>query len=336
MVHEHAHITEKPKVDIFPYDPETLRNDIKRSFEKLGWKKRFKSDTKVFVKPNFTLPFFKPGVTTNGNVIEAVLGVLRDRVSEVYVGESDGGYASFTAEYSLKNHGMPEICKRTGTIMVNLSKLERTRIREKINGKNIEVTLPKFLLSIDETVSIPVLKVHVVVKASLSLKNLWGCHPDTLRILDHTNLEEKLVLIAKKIHLNYVVIDAIYGLNRRGPMDGDVMDVGAILVGNNPVATDSVAIRLMGFDPKNIRYIRVAKKEGLGPYEEEKIELLADFSQYQQHFYLQPTFVDRLGALTFKSYLLTKLVYDSPLTYPIYRILGKTPKKKILKPGDEV
>jgi len=118
----------KAKVTAFNYAEESLERDLKCAFEKLNFKKYIKNDTKVFVKPNFTVPFFKPGVTTNNTVIETTLGILKDLASEVYIGESDGGDQSFTAEYSLKNHGIPAICKRTGAEMINLSKTEWIKV----------------------------------------------------------------------------------------------------------------------------------------------------------------------------------------------------------------
>lgn len=204
--------------------------------------------------------------------------------------------------------------------------------RKKVKGQ-----FPKLLLDgMDCFISVPVLKVHVVTGLSLSLKNLWGYHPDTLRLLDHKHLSERLTLIAKSIHLRFVVVDAIYGLNRRGPMDVEVVNVGGILVGDNPVATDASATSLMGFEPAKIKHIFIASKADLGHYREEEIEIQDDSSPFQQHFCLRPTLVDRGCALCFKSYLLNKAISDSPFTKPIYKIMGRVPRKKIVKPGDAI
>jgi len=329
-------LARKGTLTAFKHQPETLEADIRAAFERLQWRNYIKSDSRVFVKPNFTLPFFQPGVTTHGSVIEATLAVLKDRASEVLIGEADGGYGSYTAEYALTNHGIPDICRRTGTTMVNISQMERARVTERVNGKLITVTIGKELLNVDESVSLPVLKVHAVTKVSLSIKNLWGCHPDTLRLLDHKNLEEKLTLIAKSIHLRFALVDGICGLNIHGPMYGTPVKVGVIMLGDNPVATDATACRLMGFDPARIKHIRIAANEGLGPYNIDDIHILEDLSIFQQKFRIEPTFVDRLGALTFKSRLLSKIVFDSALTKTIYRLTGRTHKRQIVKPGDEV
>lgn len=313
-----------------------MESNIRHAFERVNWRDHIKSDTSVFVKPNYTVPFFKPGVTTNKSVVEAVLNVLKDRASDVYIGEADGGDDSFTAEDSLRRHGVSEICSRTGATMLNLSKTQWIRVADKINGKKVEVTLPKPLLGMDESISIPVMKVHVATRISLSIKNLWGCHPSTLRLLDHKHISERLALIAKSINLRFAVIDGIYGLNKRGPMDGEVVNIGAILVGNNPVATDAVGARLMGFDPAKIDHIVVASRAGVGSYYMDDIEILEDLSPFQQHFCVNPNFVDRMSLLTFKSNTINKIVSDSIFTKPIYWTMGRKPRKKIVNPGDEI
>ena len=326
---------DRAEVTGFRYDSDNLERDLKTALEQLKWRDYIKTDSRIFVKPNYTVPFFVPGITTNRCVVEALLGILKDRVDEVFVGEADGGDESFTAEYSLKNHGVPEICKKTGATMINLSEVRRVRVTDTICGRKVEVTLPAPLLGMDETISVPVLKVHVMTTVSLSLKNLWGCHPSTLRLLDHKYLSERLALIARTINLKFVVVDAIYGLNRHGPMDGEAVPVGAILVGNNPVATDATATRLMGFDPRDVHHILIANKAGLGPIETEKITVLDGLSQFQQHFYVQRNTLDQLSALTFKSNILNKFVSDSSFSILLYKIVGRQYRKKIVNPGDE-
>jgi len=326
----------KPVVTSFNHNKATLKKDIEKAFDETNFKDIFKRDSKVFIKPNFTLPFYKPGVTTHEHIIEEVVNVLKNRVSEVYIGEADGGAESFTAKYSLENHGIPGMCKRTGAEMLNLSKIESTFVEETVIKKKVKVPLPKMLLNMDVSISMPVIKVHVAKGVSLSIKNLWGCHPNTMRLLDRKNLDYKLSLIARKINLKYSVIDGIYGLNRRGPMDGDVDYIGGIFIGNNPLSTDSVITKMIGFDPYKISHLKIAYDFGLGEINEEEINLIYSLDNYRRNYYLKPTFVDKVGTMTFENYLFTKMVFDSPFTKIIYKIARRTPRKKILKLGDEL
>jgi uncharacterized protein (DUF362 family) len=49
-----------------------------------------------------------------------------------------------------------------------------------------------------------------------------------------------------------------------------------ILASADQVAIDAVAAKLMGFDPLNIRYIRLAHERGLGVGDPREIELVGD------------------------------------------------------------
>lgn len=46
----------------------------------------------------------------------------------------------------------------------------------------------------------------------------------------------------------YTVIDGIIGMEGQGPMQGDRVNSNVVIVGDDPVAADTVAARVMGFD----------------------------------------------------------------------------------------
>jgi len=114
-----------------------LKQDIRDSVSFVGWEDQVKNDDTVFIKPNFTYPFYKEGITTNPIVLQSLLEVLKDRASRVIVGESDGGNHSFTADQAFIGHGMREICRETGAELVNLSTLPSRDIEETIQGKKV-------------------------------------------------------------------------------------------------------------------------------------------------------------------------------------------------------
>jgi uncharacterized protein (DUF362 family) len=114
-----------------------LKQDIRDSLSFIGWENHVNKGDAVFVKPNFTYPFYKEGITTNPVVLQSLLELLKDRASRVIVGESDGGNHSFTADQAFKGHGMHEICKETGAELVNLSTLPLRYIEDTIQGKKV-------------------------------------------------------------------------------------------------------------------------------------------------------------------------------------------------------
>jgi len=68
-----------------------LKDDLFKSLEFINWRKKVKKDSTVFIKPNFTFPYHKKGITTNPELLKNLLEIVKDRCDNVIVGESDGG-----------------------------------------------------------------------------------------------------------------------------------------------------------------------------------------------------------------------------------------------------
>ncbi len=312
-----------------------LKGDINKSLEFIKWNDRVKSDSTVFVKPNFTYPYYKEGVTTSPDMIEAFLEILKDRADNVILGESDGGNHSFTADDAFKGHNMFEICKETGVELVNLSKLPSRKVEDTIQDKNVSVELPELLLDdVDCFISVPVLKVHVMTSVTLSMKNLWGCYPDTMRGLHHKNLNQKLPLITKALNPQIILMDAKYALDGHGPMYGEAKRLDMILASNNPVVIDALGTAVMGIPIETAEHILVAEKEGLGTTNLEKTKMNDDWEKFEMQFSSNKTIIDNLSTILFKSETMAKLVMDSPITPLIYGLakhLRNSDEKEVVK-----
>jgi len=60
------------------------------------------------------------------------------------------------------------------------------------------------------------------------------------------------------------VIDGTVGMEGMGPAYGSTKRMGVVVAGNNPLSTDAVAARLMGFDPEEIPHLQLSAEKGLG------------------------------------------------------------------------
>jgi uncharacterized protein (DUF362 family) len=314
-----------------------LREDITNSLEFIGWKDSIRNDSTVFVKPNFTYPFYKEGITTNPLVLKEILAILKDQAERVIVGESDGGNHSFTADQAFKGHGMPGICKETGAELVNLSTLPSRYIEDIIQGKRVKVQVPDLLVDeIDCFISVPVLKVHVMTTISLSMKNLWGCYPDTMRCLHHKYLGRKLALLTKVIKPKIVVIDGTYALDGHGPMYGEAVKADLLIAANNPVVADTFGSAIMGIPVSQVEHIMIAEKEGLGTTNLDAVQFNDDWKKYQMQFQINKTIIDRLSTILFNSECMAKLVMESPATPIIYGVATKLRNKDEELVNDQV
>jgi len=298
-----------------------MRENLLSGLEYVGWKDMIKTDSTVFLKPNFTYPYHKKGITTTPELLEEFLYLLKGRAKRVIIGESDGGNNSFSADDSFVGHNIPEICRKIGVEFVNLSKIPSLEVTENIQGKDVTVRLPELLLrEIDCMISVPVLKVHVMTGVSLSMKNLWGCYPDTMRCLHHKDLDKKLALITKLTKPRLIVIDGSYALDNHGPMYGSARKTDLLLLSNNPVAADMVGASIMGIPLTRAKHIIVAQNENLGPRDLNDIIINANLSEFTRQFKIEKTVIDRISYLLFNSEMLSKIVMDSRATPFIYKI----------------
>lgn len=290
----------------------------------IGWNDFVKRDSVVFVKPNFTFPRHREGVTTSPELLERLLEIVRRRSSRVMVGESDGGNHSFKAEEAFGGHRMFEICERLGVELVSLSSVPSKFVESEIQSKKVRVKLPKMLLDeVDCFISVPVLKVHVMTGVSLGLKNLWGCYPDTMRCLYHQDLDRKLALIAKLLDPKITLVDGLFALDGHGPMFGEPRRTDLILTSNNVVVADGLGARIMGVPLERARHILVAERAGLGTTDVERVRVNTDWTAFRNQFVIRKTLIDMASVPLFRSHLLSRFVMDSPFTSFVYGVAGR-------------
>jgi len=303
---------------------------LRAAFDYVGLYGEVGSSTKIFVKPNFTYPKPIPGVTTSRELLSDALRLLAETGAEVFVGESNGGYGSFLASEAFAGHGLQEMCSQTGTTPLDLSQLETEEHAASIGGKLVSVRLPCFLVKeIDFTVSIPVLKVHAMTTVSLSMKNLWGCYPTDLRLLEHKELDRKLTLISRLTKARFGIVDALYGLDVHGPMEGEARALGKFIASNDLVVLDIACATMMGFNPEKVLHLRNLLEFAGGTRKLPTFESNEDLTSYKWDFRLGRNVIDSLSFACFHSDLLAKVVFDSPFTTPIYSVLGRKPRRKL-------
>jgi uncharacterized protein (DUF362 family) len=307
---------------------ENREQELRAAFDYIGLNNELRSPRKIFVKPNFTFPRPVSGVTTSRHMLEDILRLLGEQGAEVFVGESNGGYGSFTAAEAFAGQGLYDICRRTGAQPLDLSKEDMEEYSGIVGGRTVSVRLARLLVrEVDFTISLPVLKVHAMTTVSLSIKNLWGCYPTDLRLLEHKELDRKLALISKLIKARFGIVDATYGLDKHGPMEGEARFLGKFIASDNLVALDVACTRMMGFDPDSILHIRNLKSyTSLG---EGKATSNEDLTKYSWGFTVQRDLIDSLSFACFHSDFLAKIVFDSPFTLPIYAVLGRKPRRKL-------
>ena len=289
---------------------------IEETLEHIGFFKTVPAGGRVFLKPNLTFPEFRPGVMTSLDCLRAVTLCLVKHGYRVVIGEADsGGYNRFSIDEVFKGMGIDKLAAETGAEIVNVSFTEPEWLEVRAGWRRLRVPVPRLMLSeIDAFITLPVPKIHMNTQVSMSIKNQWGCIQEpTVRLKLHPYFAEVMHEFNSRLPHAYSIIDGRYGLNRTGPMLGDVVDMNFVLGSNDLVAADRVCCRIMQIDEARVKYLQYFRSRGWWS-EFADIQLNDDIARYQkERFYLVRKWTDYPGLICFNNAFLAWLGYHSPL-----------------------
>ncbi len=112
---------------------------------------------------------------------------------------------------------------------------------------------------------------------------MWRTIVDLNKLLLYT--DKSGIMQDTKQRSYFCFIDGIIGMSGEGPMQGDPVSAGVILAGTEPVATDTIATGLMGFDVNKIKSISKAgelEKHALGTCDKRQITVLTKDKRLQK------------------------------------------------------
>jgi uncharacterized protein (DUF362 family) len=124
------------------------------------------------------------------------------------------------------------------------------------------------LLEADRLINVPVVKDHGLSRLTCGMKNLYGVLGGSRGRL-HQRVHVSIADLAVAFRPTLTVVDATRVMVRGGPQGGrldDLLPVGAVAAGTDPVALDAWGASLLGIDPKEIDYIVLARGRGLGTF----------------------------------------------------------------------
>jgi uncharacterized protein (DUF362 family) len=129
------------------------------------------------------------------------------------------------------------------------------------------------------------MKTHGLATVTLGMKNVIGLYAGTVygtvRAAVHDHCADKgspgvaweILDMVRANKLGLVVVDATTAMEGQGPTDGLPVDMGLIIAGTSPLATDMVAAAAMGIEPHEVPTFAVAHGLGMQPARLDQIEL---------------------------------------------------------------
>ncbi len=279
-----------------------------------GVAEMFRGKKKVYIKPNLGIDDVRYHVgrqvaLADASVVRATVALIR----RYYQGELILGDAST---------GMP--CKR----VFDAVGLDRqlagfdVRLVELNDGEFVDFDVPgrpallaryafsAELQGVDAVVSIAKLKSHLSTGATVCLKNLFGMTPCPVYGTPRRYLHAPIRLPRALVDIGVIfppVLNVVDGLVAQDGKEwgGRPVQTNVLLVGNNVVATDATAVRLMGNDPSadygtapylfDRNPLPLAQAHGLGPIDPSRFDLRGDdVSDLSHHFSVDRTWSTEL------------------------------------------
>jgi uncharacterized protein (DUF362 family) len=244
----------------------------------------------ILLKPN--LVEFDPNgvINTHPALVEAAITAFRrSGAREVIVGEGPGHRRD--NEYLLRASGLYAIMKEHAIRYVDLNSddVQLRKLRSRFTRLN-ELYLPKTLFNADLLVSMPKLKTHHWAGVTLSLKNMFGVIPGSIygwpkNALHWAGVHGSILDINSSLPVpQFAIVDGIVGMEGNGPIQGQAKNSGVLIFGNDLVAVDATAARVMKIEPRKIRYLEMAG-EFLGNLAIDRIEQIGEhLEKFQQDF----------------------------------------------------
>lgn len=236
----------------------------------------------IVLKPNLVDYVGGNPSFTDPRVVQAMIHLAREMGARQIV-VADGPAFRRDSQAILDATGYAEMLAREQVQFVDLNYDDLVSIPLKGGYTQLKTLfVSKAIHDADLFVSMPKLKTHHWTQVSVSVKNLFGIVPgikygwpkNTLHI---QGIPAFLTELADSLPTRgCAVVDGIVGMEGDGPLFGDGVASGALVVGADLLAVDATCARLMGFDPAQIDYLDFAAWAGVGAIDESKIELVGE------------------------------------------------------------
>jgi uncharacterized protein (DUF362 family) len=235
----------------------------------------------ILLKPNVVLAD-NPLAVTHVDAVRAILDFLAPHVKKPIVIGEGGHHKTFDG---YRNAGYLELEKSYNAKLVDLNQDSfEYRYVFGVEHNPLPVRISATCLDPDVyIISAAQMKTHNYVLVTLSLKNLLlGCPikddkgndkglfhtaPPAVNDLCHFNMFH----IAQDVFPDLAVIDGFEAMEGNGPAWGTALPARVALASLDAVAADTVATKIMGFDPKRVLYLASMNEAGMGQGDLDKI-----------------------------------------------------------------
>jgi len=215
----------------------------------------------VVIKPNMCYYWdYTTGQTTDPKFVAALIDLIREKISpdtDISIVESDA--SAMKCKYAFKMLGYEKLSLNRDVKLVNLSEDKCDDVEVTVGNQSFRLTVPWTIRDANLKINIPKIKyTFEKIKLTCALKNIFGCNPYPKKFKYHSKIEEAIVALNKAMKFDLCIIDGnvVSGAKPR--------KIGLVMASKDPVAIDAAAAKIARINPKTIKYLQLAAKEGIG------------------------------------------------------------------------
>jgi uncharacterized protein (DUF362 family) len=316
------------RVAVLKTSPETILEDTRALMTLADYQRFLPKDQDVLIKLNLSWTKYFPSCSSQPWQVEGVVGTLledgysREKlipvenktvVTNPVKGARNNKWLSVLDKYGLEFVPLPDVEWMLYPFKSPLLKLNE------IFPEGI--LIPKIYVG-KSILHLPTVKTHGHSTTTGAVKNAFGGLLKEVRHYAHKYIHEVLVdllYMQRELHPGlFVVMDGTVCGNGAGPRTVLPEIRNIILASGDSLAIDAVAAKIMGFEPMDIPYIRMAHERGLGVGDLREVEIAGeDIAEMNFGFKSRRSFVIWGDQMIRKGFLrpFERLLLHSPLVF---------------------
>jgi len=272
------------KVAVLYASAPAIVEDIGKAMRMAEFSKALDPTAPTALKVNISWQHWYPGCSSSPWQIEGIVNALRAEGFNDIIAAHNGTVVVKSHEGEVKNKhklvqdrlGIPSIhLTDKGVPWVRYTPKAEMLVLDQIFPDGIEI--PQALIG-RNIVHLPTMKTHVFTTMTGAMKNAFGGLLHYRRHWTHSQIHKTLVdllAIQKEIHPGvFAVMDGTFAGDGPGPRAMRPHVKNLVLASADQVAIDAVAAKLMGFEPLELEFIRLAHERGLGIGDPREIEVV--------------------------------------------------------------
>ncbi len=278
---------DRPRVALLRTNPDTVLEDYARVMRLAGYREVLDAAAPTALKINISWHHWYPACSTAPWQLD---GAIRTLLEDGFSADSLYGAHNRTVVVSaregevankhrpvLERHGIENVHLYEDSEWVRYVPEAEMLALDDVFPEGIRI--PKRLIG-SNVIHLPTVKTHVFTTITGAMKNAFGGLLFEKRHYCHAVIHETLVdllALQQEIHPGiFAVTDGTFSGSGPGPRCMEVAERNVILAGADQVAVDAVSASLMGFDPLEISFLRLAHEHGLGVADLRGIEVVGE------------------------------------------------------------